>query len=298
MNAARRRGLTRPEVLLLLAAGTVVVGLGLPAVAKVRGLSNREVCRNNLKQLGQAALKYADDHAGTLPAIGGGQTPGIIVRLLPYTEHHKLAEALTGSGKSWHDPANAALIATRLPVAQCPDTPHPDRLLAGTIGDDTFKAAPTDYTGVPLITEAIRDIFPPDHDRSSPLGGLTGKGTMGEITDGLSTTTLGILEIADKPNRWQAGKMVSARTGMGAEGTWVANGFNAPRGYGWDGKSVPGPCAMNCSNQAAVYSFHEGGCNFLFADGSVRFLKKDLDVWVFYAIVTRRGGELLSNTDL
>jgi prepilin-type processing-associated H-X9-DG protein len=54
---------------------------------------------------------------------------------------------------------------------------------------------------------------------------------------------------------------------------------------------------MNCANTAAVYSFHEEGCNFLFADGGVRFLKKDIDVWVFYAIVTRRGGELLTSTD-
>jgi prepilin-type processing-associated H-X9-DG protein len=54
---------------------------------------------------------------------------------------------------------------------------------------------------------------------------------------------------------------------------------------------------MNCSNGAAVYSFHADGCNFVFADGSVRFLKKDTDVWVFYAVLTRRGGELLTNSD-
>jgi prepilin-type processing-associated H-X9-DG protein len=297
MTATKRLGLTRPEVLVLLALVALVAGLILPAVAKARAASNREACRNNLKQLGLATLKYTDDHNGSLPVIGGGQNSGIIVRLLPYTEENKVAEALDDSGKPWYDPANAKIIAKRLSFAQCPDAPKPDRLLEGKIGDNAFKAAPTDYTGVSLITEAIRDIFPPDHDRSTPLGGLVGRGTMSEITDGLSTTALGIVEIADKPNRWQAGKLVSVGDAMNGSGTWAANGFNAPRGYSWDGKTFPGPCAMNCSNSAAVYSFHPDGCNFVFADGSVRFLKKDIDVWVFYAVLTRRGGELLTSAD-
>lgn len=297
MTAARRAGLTRPDALVLLALVALAAGLVLPAVAKVRAASNREVCQNNLKQIGLATLKFTDDHNGSLPTIGGGQTPGILVRLLPYTDQHKVAAELDASGKPWYDPANAKLVAKRLPFAQCPDTPKPERVLEGKVGDAAFKAAPTDYTGISLITEAIRDIFPPDHDRSTPLGGLIGRGTMSEITDGLSTTCLGIVEIADKPNRWQAGKLVAPGGGMNAEGTWVANGFNAPRGYSWDGKTAPGPCAMNCSNGAAVYSFHPDGCNFVFADGSVRFLKKDMDVWVFYAVLTRRGGELLAESD-
>lgn len=298
MIGPKRPGLSRPDVLVLLALAPLAAGLVLPAVAKARAASSREVCQHNLKQIGQATLKYADAHNGTLPVIGGGQNAGILVRLLPYTDQHKVAAALESSGKPWYDPANAKLVAAPLPFAQCPDTPKPDRVLEGKVNDAAFRAAPTDYTGISLITEAIRDIFPPDHDRSTPLGGLAGRGSMGEITDGLSTTGLGIVEIADKPNRWQAGKLVASGSGMNAEGTWVANGFNAPRGYSWDGKTAPGPCAMNCSNSAAVYSFHADGCNFAFADGSVRFLKKDVDVWVFYAALTRRGGELLTTADL
>lgn len=298
MNATHRPGVTRPEALVLLALGTVVAGLVLPAVGKVRVESNRERCRNNLKQLGQATLKYADDHAGALPVIGGGDLgTGIIPRLLPYTEHHPVAESLAASGRPWHDPANAKLIAKHLALAQCPDTPKPGRLLEGMVGDHAFKAAPTDYTAIPLITEAIRDTFPPGHDRSSALGGLAGRAAMNEISDGLSTTLLGIVEIADKPNRWQAGRLAAPGPAMGGSGTWAANGFNAPRGYSRDGKSFPGPCAMNCSNSAAVYSFHDRGCNFLFADGSVHFLEKGIDVWIFYAVVTRRGGELLTGVD-
>ena len=297
MITTRRAGLTRPDVLFLLALGALGAGLVAPAVAKVRAASNREVCQNNLRLIGQATLKYTDAHNGTLPTIGGGETPGILVRLLPYTDQYKVAEELEASGKPWYDPVNAKLVAKPLSFAQCPETPKPDRILEGKVSGTAFRAAPTDYTGISLITEAIRDIFPPDHDRSTPLGGLIGRGTMSEITDGLSMTALGIVEIADKPNRWQAGKLTAPGSGTNAEGTWIANGFNAPRGYSWDGKTAPGPCAMNCSNSAAIYSFHADGCNFVFADDSVRFLKKDIDVWVFYAVLTRRGGELLTSSD-
>ncbi len=41
-------------------------------------------------------------------------------------------------------------------------------------------------------------------------------------------------------------------------------------------------------------SFHPGGFNALFADGSVRFIKKSIDLIVFNALVTRAGGEVIN----
>lgn len=293
----RRPGLTRPELLVIFGMVFLLVGFAIPAVGKARAVSDRDACKNNLKQLGQAALKYADMHNGQLPGAGGGGRQGggsFILRVLPYTDYSKVSEALAKSDKPWYDPENAEIVAKHLPIAQCPATPKPDRLIEGSIAGNDFKAAPTDYTAAPQITVAIRDIFPPDYDLTTPLSG-----SLNEITDGVSTTFLGLLEIADKPNRWQAGKLAEREAGKGGggNGTWVANGINAPRGYTKDGKSFPGPGAMNCNSFAAVYSFHPDGCNFVFADGSVRFLKKDIDVWVFYAGLTRRGGELLTSRD-
>ncbi len=39
---------------------------------------------------------------------------------------------------------------------------------------------------------------------------------------------------------------------------------------------------------------HRGRCNFLFCDGSVRFIKETVDPLVFSYLSTRAGGELLS----
>ena len=49
----------------------------------------------------------------------------------------------------------------------------------------------------------------------------------------------------------------------------------------------------NCCNDDEIYSFHPGGANTAFADGSVRFLKTGLDIRVLARLVTRAGGEVV-----
>jgi prepilin-type processing-associated H-X9-DG protein len=50
---------------------------------------------------------------------------------------------------------------------------------------------------------------------------------------------------------------------------------------------------MNCGNRDEIYSFHTGGCNFVFGDGSVRFLPETIDPETFVSLYTRDGGEAI-----
>ena len=59
----------------------------------------------------------------------------------------------------------------------------------------------------------------------------------------------------------------------------------------------PGPCAINCTNERQVYSFHPGGANAIFADGSVHFLKETINIRVLAGLVTRAGGEVVPAGD-
>ena len=84
-------------------------------------------------------------------------------------------------------------------------------------------------------------------------------------------------------------------------GTVITGGPWALRGLIWgnppDAEEPPWPCAINCSNHQQIYSFHPGGANAVFADGSVHFLQEGISIRVLAALVTRAGGEVVSVPD-
>jgi prepilin-type processing-associated H-X9-DG protein len=60
----------------------------------------------------------------------------------------------------------------------------------------------------------------------------------------------------------------------------------------------PGDPAFGTTNQAGAnqepFSYHPGGVNVLFGDGSVKFLKDSTQILVIRGIVSARGGEVVS----
>jgi prepilin-type N-terminal cleavage/methylation domain-containing protein/prepilin-type processing-associated H-X9-DG protein len=52
-----------------------------------------------------------------------------------------------------------------------------------------------------------------------------------------------------------------------------------------------GPCMINYTSNNEIYSWHMGGTNALFADGSVHFLTDTTPAALIVALVTRAGGE-------
>jgi prepilin-type N-terminal cleavage/methylation domain-containing protein len=62
-----RRGFTKVEVILVIAILTLVVGLAVPAVQKVREAAARTQTINMLTQVGKATHKFAELYCGKLP---------------------------------------------------------------------------------------------------------------------------------------------------------------------------------------------------------------------------------------
>jgi prepilin-type processing-associated H-X9-DG protein len=54
-------------------------------------------------------------------------------------------------------------------------------------------------------------------------------------------------------------------------------------------------CHTNCTNDNEDYSFHPGGANKLYADGSVRFMKASTSMRIFGRLMSFNGGEVISS---
>jgi prepilin-type processing-associated H-X9-DG protein len=65
-------------------------------------------------------------------------------------------------------------------------------------------------------------------------------------------------------------------------------------GFNPNGIACVGPCAANCSNNDEPYSFHIGGINAVFGDGSVRFISEGIPLGTMSALITMRGGEVVT----
>jgi prepilin-type N-terminal cleavage/methylation domain-containing protein len=67
----RRRGFTLVELLVVIAIIALLMGILMPALARVRQLAFRMTCGTNLSGIGKAMLIYANDYEDELPRAGG-----------------------------------------------------------------------------------------------------------------------------------------------------------------------------------------------------------------------------------
>ncbi|MBN2130494.1 MAG: prepilin-type N-terminal cleavage/methylation domain-containing protein [Sedimentisphaerales bacterium] len=70
----RRRGFTLVELLVVIAIIALLMGILMPALARVRQLAFRMTCGTNLSGIGKAMLIYANDYDDELPRAGGRQS--------------------------------------------------------------------------------------------------------------------------------------------------------------------------------------------------------------------------------
>jgi prepilin-type N-terminal cleavage/methylation domain-containing protein/prepilin-type processing-associated H-X9-DG protein len=313
MNRSRRSrpAFTLVELLVVIAIIAALIGLLLPAVQKVREAANRMSCSHNLKQIGLALHDYHDAHGWFPPgaALGPFSQAGFIIPagvnhgfgpfLLPYIEQQALADKYRFD-VSYDDPANQGVVTRQLKILQCPSA-EPDRLVTEAEYPDAWSggrySACSDYNGIRGMDEALAR---PPYGLIDPVANYEGVLTanrmvrIADITDGTSNTIL-VAEGAGRPKRWQAGRLVP---GIYSDGSsWATAGLLHGQGSTSDGVVQPGPCAINCTNNREVYSFHPGGANAVFADGSVHFLKASMSIRVFARLVTRAGGEGVSADD-
>jgi prepilin-type processing-associated H-X9-DG protein len=323
-----RRGFTIVELIVFVAVAASLVALLLPAVQAAREASRRTQCRDNLRQLGVAFHNYHDNCRQFPPpyiavwnrilpsGIGfKGQYDDANIHtygefLLPYLEQANIVRQinclqpyfapvdLTSIGLPKYTADNQSAVGVALPMFVCPSTPRGANPYRGTLSGMAvlipFRTGANDYgpsSGIARVPSG--GIFDYAAFHNGPGDGVLSinhvSTRFADVTDGTTQTAL-MWEIAGRPDRYQLGKKTGTTTGGG----WadVTNAENWFHGSSPDGNTVPGPCAINCTNGAGggTYSFHPGGVNLLLADGSVQFLNENVSLTAFVALVTLQGG--------
>jgi prepilin-type N-terminal cleavage/methylation domain-containing protein/prepilin-type processing-associated H-X9-DG protein len=296
LRFARRPGFTLIELLVVIAIVAILLGLLLPAVQKARAAAHRAQCLNNLKQLGLALHSYHDANGGFPPALtfdkplekGGRVFASWIPFIFPYIEQGNLYRQYDFT-VTFDDKVNdSGVNQTPIALLVCPASPA-DGLADNRRGITDYAAA-CGYNRF-LLPNPFLDPVPPIDPTFVGVLGQNFSRNLRDITDGTSNTVMVAEDVARTQN-WQMGKVLGLAPG--AHAAWadprtrlLTAGFNPVT------NGAPGACAVNCTNNGEVYGFHQGGANVLFADGSVRLLKANLDLNIMSALITRSKGEII-----
>ena len=305
-----RQGYTLMEVLVAIAIIGILIAILLPAVQASRAVADRLTCQNNLKQLGLALHTFHDHNRTFPPAHDIRQRPWPTADypgyhtywswqalIMPYYEKVALydeAETWARSGEisdhRWWPfgdnsgtPPNPAF-GTLNNVVQCPA----DRrtfVVQDALGK---RVALSSYLGI----SGIRGDW--DGDRSGILT-MNTRYRFADITDGTSNTLL----VGERPPSadmiygwWFSGSGYD-RTGTGDVVLGARDeGFAADRECPTSRVGLqPGESEALCT-EAAFWSFHHSGANFVMADGSIRFMPYEADE-ILPRLATRNGRETI-----
>jgi prepilin-type N-terminal cleavage/methylation domain-containing protein/prepilin-type processing-associated H-X9-DG protein len=295
MPTSTRRAFTLIELLVVIGIVSVLIGLLLPALQKVRGAAQRMECTNHLRQVGLAALQYHDER-GAFPSgmyWQKGKSPyrlcSWLTQLLPFVEQGSLWDqtlsAYRTTKNALKNPPHVGL-STVIPVFNCPADGRTSN--AQTAQMDKISVALTSYLGVSGSDLRTNDgiLF-----RDSQV-------RLMDITDGASNTLLAGERPPSKDFQfgwWYAGAgqrftgSADMILGVAERNILPYSRANCPNGpY----QFAPG----SFSNQCDMFHFwspHTGGAHFLFADGSVHFLSYSAAP-LLPALASRAGGEAVA----
>lgn len=313
---------TLVELLVVIAIIGVLVALLLPAVQAAREAARRSDCMNRLRQLAIASQNHHDAQkvfpsASTTKLISGttNQVTSLsyLAQILPYIEQQNIGKTVNFN-QHWSDTTNFDASRTPLTTFRCPSKED---------GEMTFTAQPggsdaeelnllrAHYMAVmgakvacPLPSNATYPNSTYEMSASSTCNDAGGTALNGvifpgsevsfkDISDG-STNTLLIGEVAWDvgPQRvWLVGS--ASKTGVYSY-NYTAKNIMHPLNTAYRAASGQ-PASGYLNNDLSFGSHHPGGAHFAMADGSVQFIREDVNLaGVLLPLASRASGEVIS----
>jgi prepilin-type N-terminal cleavage/methylation domain-containing protein len=287
----RKAGFTLIELLVVIAIVSILIGLLLPAVQKVREAAARIKCGNNLRQISLAA-HHAHDANGSLPPglgyWGGGAYGTFHFHLLPFVENQPLYQQSYHAG--YHFVGNNGVYSHPMTLYICPADPSApaDGQATDLLGNRWGVATYAANAQVVCKVDASGRILGPEKHARIPSS----------FPDGTSNTLL----ISEKyaqcfNNNYPAGGNYWGYYFTGSN----LQPFHPGYAISWNGYSFgpaskflvqPRPYNGGCDPTMAS-SPHSGGIQIALADGSVRFLSSQVTLYTWWYLCTPAGGEVL-----
>jgi prepilin-type N-terminal cleavage/methylation domain-containing protein/prepilin-type processing-associated H-X9-DG protein len=295
-----RKAFTLIELLVVVAIISILVGLLLPALQKVREAANRTKCQNNLKQMGIACHLYHDTYKTFPPgylAIANypDTTPGWgwAAFLLPYLEQENLYRQI-----DFKQPIEkSSAIQMPLTIFLCPSDPTtpPEFVVTDGTLSPVCMAAPSSYAAT--VGQDASEVDAPTGDGVFYRNSRT---RFADITDGTTQTVLLGDRAWSQTNGIWAGAPNGAICRAGTANVWPnATGPSQTlvlAHNNWINITTDADGGLDDFS-----SNHPGGVNLLFADGSVHFLKSITsdgpERRAFWALGTRAGHDSIEGLD-
>ncbi len=295
-----RRAFTLIEFLAVMAIIVILLSILFPAILQARHAARRAQCKNNLRQIGLAMHSYLDTYGVYPPGYLHHTNPNEIANasgfgwgalLLPFSNQQALYGTFNFSVPIWDD-ANVTARTARISAYACPT----DRISEGGF----YNMAGEQYSQSSYVANfgsGLMDVNPQD---CRGVFGRNSSTRVEQVADGLSNTFF-IGERTNAPLRHPSSlgaasfdparvKFETMWAGAVRDVTDPTN--DNPHLVLFQSGHVPHSPG---SDRRDASSSHQAGAHFLRGDGSVHFLRKDVDLDVYRSLSTRAGGELLND---